>query len=59
MFGDQLGGVLFFFYLTVYGIANYAPSIINAVVKQKITDLQSLLPNVPMIPLSLHYSPLF
>jgi hypothetical protein len=46
MFGDSLGGVLLFAYLTVYGLANYAPNIIAAVAKQQFNNLLTLLPTV-------------
>jgi hypothetical protein len=46
MFGDSLGGVLYFVYLIVYGLAHYAPDIIAAVTKSKFGDLEGMLPNV-------------
>lgn len=46
MFGDSLGGVLLFAYLTVYGLANYAPNIIAAIAKQQFNNLLTLLPTV-------------
>lgn len=46
MFGDSLGGVLYFVYFIVYGLAHYAPDIIAAVTKIKFGDLVGMLPNV-------------
>jgi hypothetical protein len=46
VFGDRLGGVLLFVYLVVYGLANYANTIFSAIAKQRLADLQTILPQV-------------
>lgn len=46
MFGDRLGGLLLFVYLAVYGAVKYVPNVLTAVTKNKLGDLQALLPQV-------------
>ncbi len=41
VFGDGAGGVLLFTYMIVYGAATYAPDVIAAIAKQRLSEMQS------------------